>query len=920
MDRKNSRSIALLFALGIMFFILIARLFYLQIVKGQDYADNFLLQIRREITLPGTRGNIYDRNGRPMAVDQLAWSVTIEDQEIYASDRERQLALNSKIYKTLCMIKEHGDAVQNVLYIRPGQEGEYEFTAEGFTLERFKADIYGRLSIEDLEEHEKNASAEEIVAALSDRFCIYEHEDQQYSNKELDEYGLPEQYGQEELLEILSLRYALSLHSFQKYLSVTVAKDVSKETAAAIMESQGELPGVHIQEDSVRVYAGGESCAPVLGYTGLISSEELEEMEGEGYTSNSVIGKAGMEQYLNDVLQGKDGKQEVYVDNTGRVTQDLGVTEETRAGKDIYLTIDLELQQKTYEMLEQNIKEILLENLINAKTFDKTAVKDAVEIKIPVYDVYIALMNNGLIDTAHFQEDEAADTEKKVYEIFLSGKERVLQELQNLLNDPEKKYKDLNKEMQEYCDYIIDGLDMLNEDDTGKSSDVREQWQEGSLSVKEYLEKMAEAGMIDLEKVNGEERYLTGKEVQETVTDHIMQELRYSSAFDELVYKYLIQKDEIRPEQVCMILYEQGTLERQDGDFEQWQQGMISSYELVTRKIENLEIRPADLALDPCSGSAVVTDVKTGEVLACVSYPGYDNNRLANQMDTEYYYRIHSNDALPLYNRATQQLSAPGSTFKPVTVIAGMEEGVISSETSVICDGTFDKVSPPLKCWNHTGHGNVSNAAGALRHSCNDYLCEISYRLGMQEDGAYSDEQALTYIQDYAKLFDLDKKSGIELPESSPQITDRYAIPSAIGQGTNNFSTVQLARYATTLANRGSSFRLSLISKIDGVKKEPEIESTVELPPGVWDTVQTGMEWYIQNTGIFEGFPLPAAGKSGTAQEVRTRPDHGLFIGFAPADNPEIAVAVRIVNGYAADKAVECGRNVFEAYFGLTSE
>ena len=144
MDRKNSRSIALLFALGIMFFILIARLFYLQIVKGQDYADNFLLQIRREITLPGTRGNIYDRNGRPMAVDQLAWSVTIEDQEIYASDRERQLALNSKIYKTLCMIKEHGDAVQNVLYIRPGQEGEYEFTAKGCTLGRFKADVYGR--------------------------------------------------------------------------------------------------------------------------------------------------------------------------------------------------------------------------------------------------------------------------------------------------------------------------------------------------------------------------------------------------------------------------------------------------------------------------------------------------------------------------------------------------------------------------------------------------------------------------------------------------------------------------------------------------------------------------------------------------------------------------------------------------------
>ena len=104
-----------------------------------------------------------------------------------------------------------------------------------------------------------------------------------------------------------------------------------------------------------------------------------------GYTVNSIVGKSGMEEYLEDVLQGRDGKKEVYVDNMGRVTQDLGVTEEVRAGKDVYLTIDLELQQKTYEALERKIADILLANIINAKTFDKTAVKDAVEIKIPVY-------------------------------------------------------------------------------------------------------------------------------------------------------------------------------------------------------------------------------------------------------------------------------------------------------------------------------------------------------------------------------------------------------------------------------------------------------------------------------------------------------------------------------------------------------
>ena len=177
---------------------------------------------------------------------------------------------------------------------------------------------------------------------------------------------------------------------------------------------------------------------------------------------------------------------------------------------------------------------------------------------------------------------------------------------------------------------------------------------------------------------------------------------------------------------------------------------------------------------------------------ACVSYPGYDNNRLANQMDDAYYDRIYNNAALPLYNRATQQLSAPGATFKPVTIIAGLSEGVTGVSTPVMCDGVFDKVDPPLRCWNHSGHGNVAGAADALQHSCNDYLCEVSYRLGMKGQQTFSDGQALEYIQKYAEMFDLDKKSGNELTESSPQVTDSYAIPSAIGQGTNNFSTVQL--------------------------------------------------------------------------------------------------------------------------------
>ena len=693
--KEVARSIVLLAVLVILFMVLIGRLFFLQIVNGEKYMENFNLRIKREITLPGTRGNIYDRNGKPLAVNKLAWSVTIEDQGSYASERERELDLNGKIYQLITLLEKHGDSMENALQIRLDKNGNYEFTADGFQLDRFKADVYGRSQIEDLTEEEQAADAEDVVAYLADKFCVYSQADKEYTEKEREAYGLPEEFQKKEVLDIVSMRYALFLQTYQKYLSVTAARDVSPETAAAVMES--DLSGVDVREGSIRVYEGGEACAPVLGYTGPVSAEDLEESEEKGYTVNSIVGKSGMEEYLEDVLQ-----------------------------------------------------------------------------------------------------------------------------------------------------------------------------------------------------------------------DH--------ATFDELIYKYLVLEDKILPEQICMILYDQGAADKADGDFESWQHGGISTHELVLRKIDKLEITPADLALDPCSGSAVVTDTKTGEVLACVSYPGYDNNRLAGQMDEEYYYRIYNNASLPLYNRATQQLSAPGSTFKPVTVIAGMEEGVINAGTAVVCDGVFDKVAPPLKCWHEAGHGSVSDAASALQNSCNDYLCEISYRLGMGEGGTYSDEQALDVLQEYARLFDLDKKSGIELPESSPQVTDSYAIPSAIGQGTNNFSTVQLARYATTLGNRGTSFALTLIDQIDGAENEPEIESQIDLAPEVWDTVHIGMEWYIQSTQIFNDFPITAAGKSGTAQEIKTRPDHSLFIGFAPADDPEIAAAVRITNGYEAGNAVACGREIFETYYTLKGE
>lgn len=932
---KITRTMILGAGLCFLFALLIGRLYRLQIVDGEKYAENFVLKTKREIRQKGVRGNIYDRNGKPLARNELVYNLTMEDSQTYPGSRERQLSLNGTIYRLLKVLEQNGDTPSQYLELTWDRQGGYTFTVEGAALARFRADVFGKASIDEMSEEESRADEEDIIAYLNgeDRFCLFSQGGKEYTSEEKQQYGLPEKLSEEEVLGILHIRYALSLQAYQKYLAVTVAENVSDTSVAAILENQTEFTGVSIEEDTMRVYDGGEACASIIGYTGQISPEELEEKEEEGYASDAVVGKAGMEQYLEEELHGEDGSMEVLVDNMGRVIGSTGKSEEPQTGQDVYLTIDSDLQRKVYDILEKKIAEVLLENITDAKTFDKEHISDTTEIRIPIYEVYCALFHNHLIDTAHFVERDATKLEKEIQSRYEKQKEAICQEIAEVLSgkagqeetraDADSgQYSGKEEVLREYETFIMEQVNLLYEEYEEDAAEYEKQWENGDISLRGYLDAVIAEGWVRDEIFTGENDYLTQEEMYESVVDYIMDTLREDSDFDELVYEHMVMKDVISPGEICQLLYDQEILTKKDDIYRAWKEGKMSAYAFIRAKIESLEITPADLALDPCSGSAVVTDTDTGEVLACVSYPGYDNNRLANEMDRDYYASLSQNKSLPLYNRATQQLSAPGSTFKPVTVIAGLEEGVIEPDTAVVCDGIFDKVSPSLRCWNHAGHGKVSSASLALRHSCNDYLCEISYRLGMKGNKEFSDSQALFRLQRYAGLFHLDEKSGVELTESSPQVTDAYAIPSAIGQGTNNYATVQLGRYVNTIANKGDCYKLTLIRGIGQEEAAANVseetaaqpESHIELSESTWNSVHRGMEMYIESTGIFKGFELPVAGKSGTAQESRLRPDHGLFIGYAPADTPEVSLAVRIVNGYTSENAVACGREILKAW------
>jgi penicillin-binding protein 2 len=165
--------------------------------------------------------------------------------------------------------------------------------------------------------------------------------------------------------------------------------------------------------------------------------------------------------------------------------------------------------------------------------------------------------------------------------------------------------------------------------------------------------------------------------------------------------------------------------------------------------------------------------------------------------------------------------------------------------------------------------------------------------------------------------------SGIELSEAEPQISSEDAVRSAIGQGTHSYTTAGLARYVTTVANSGSCYNLSLLDRVVDPSGNimadytPQLRNTITISDSIWDAVHQGMRGVVQDSTSFSDFPLSAAGKTGTAQQIRTRPNHALFVGYAPYENPKIAIATRIAYGYTSSNAAEVSKDIFKYYFNV---
>ena len=355
---------------------------------------------------------------------------------------------------------------------------------------------------------------------------------------------------------------------------------------------------------------------------------------------------------------------------------------------------------------------------------------------------------------------------------------------------------------------------------------------------------------------------------------------------------------------------------------------------------------------DAKGGSCVVMNVKTGEVLAMASYPDYNPQSFANGISNEEWKSYNENKSYPLLNKTIQSAYEPGSIFKMVTAIAGLESGNISLTEKINDTGQYIKYGEKRNCWYYTdyhrGHGYL-NVIGAIEKSCNYFFYETADRMGIDT------------LDKYARYFGLGKKTGIELPSevSGTLASKEYVktinaswnpgdtINAAIGQGYNRFTPLQMTKYVSMIANGGNKIDVSIIKTIqnpDGTEvSRDEINKFVNEKLGLTEennenitlnrdyinAVKEGMKSVTSGESgtayvRFKNFNIKVGGKTGSAEAGKDVNGNDIvnawFAAFAPYDDPEIAVVVMVENGGHGNYTAEAVRNIMAEYFGMNTQ
>ncbi|WP_035288248.1 penicillin-binding transpeptidase domain-containing protein [Clostridium sp. KNHs214] len=864
-----------------------SRLVYLQIVKADEYKVRADSNYIRDISTPAPRGDITDRNGIVLATSKQSFNLT------YMETKETKKVFFDTMKIVFKILDENNEIQENDFPIKINPF-RFEFNAvkakdrEWLEL-RFKKDIgldereAKTLYNKKYSELDKEKDADKIKKINERLMKISAKETFEYLAKE---YEIDKQkLSLEESFRYMIVKNAVKMQSFSGYKPVIIAKNIKRETAFKFYERLNELPGMDVGNEPIRYYPHEELASSVIGYMSKISAMDEDRYKEKGYDpSVDYIGTAGIESVFENRLRGSKGQRTVKVNKYGRIVEEL-FKKSPYQGENVKLTIDAKIQNVAEKAMDDTLKELR-----------KNPRPDPTDP-----DIYTANATRGAAVAVDIKTGEILAL------VSRPGFDPNIFTIPGKLNDETMK-KYFNPDLSEFG--------------------------------KDYIKKM----------------------------------------------------------------------------------GLASGESNIEKKLN--ELFPLDNTIK-------------------------DNKTI----------RQDKYDIVPksFYNYATYGLTPPGSTFKPLTAIAGLEDGVIDVNTTVNDTGVFEKYNGKWHCWKLSGHG-VIGVVGALKESCNYFFYNIGSLLYEKYRGT-SLEKAFNTLQKYAQKYGLGNYTGIEIPEKKGQVynykdsienktimhyynardrlkagyesnrrvkfapvdinvreetedanvtqikkdimktikdaissdydlkakaqnsikytkelnnnlkrlvdtydkdtkskytkeeiekaassiidyciwdanTEIYTpgniINASIGQGDHNFTPVQLASYAATIANGGHRYELHLFKNAydeeENVieEKKPKIVDEINIKPSTDQAIKEGMKAVTGEGGTatkaFDGFPIKTAGKTGTATFSAKEKEFGrsafaVYVGYAPADNPEIAVAVVGFDSGHGGYVAPVARAIYEQYF-----
>lgn len=922
LDLCKNRIFVMLCGIIVLFAIIVLRLFSLQIIHGAEYEESITASVSKELPVPAPRGNIYDRYGRPLAVNTVAYCVQVDGSVTLEFTADERQELAKSLTEALC---EKGETKADSLPIT--KQSPYRFTFTGTDEEKEAAETRWKTSI-GLEKKERDMTAEECINWLYEK------------------YAVPEAFTPVQKRTYVSL----CMSDDRNLMALTLAMkltDFGEEIVDELPLAQESPYSFQFNGNKNREKSWKESMG--------MEEEELS------YDSLKTL------DYLRDYFGLPEGLPNDLIRSTLGIRYSMYLQRYQQ-----YQTVNVatNVSDKTLAYVEEN------QDMFPCVIIDTVSLREYPEGEYFAHIIgYIRQMTEN--DYALYKDDVDAEGNPLYSQTDIVGQDGMEKLYERELNGIDGKVQ-IEVDNQGRRMSVIDSTDPIPGKDLFLTLDSELQkvaydtleselrkavlnklttYGKNSVSTTELFQSMINVNHISAQKMLYAEEgtvqhtvYLRLKQAQPTF--QLEQEDAVETAKDFLLDS--LEKGNVSIKELTLMMIEQGNLPVTDEEKASIENG-ASPLSLILGKLSSGEMSPADTGLDPCTGSVFVTQVGTGEVLASVTYPSYDNNELVNTFNNTYYNDLLQDGNTPLVNRPLKQKKASGSTFKMITALAALETGTITPETLITDKGIFrDAGIPYARCWIYSNTGGTHrsvNVSHALEVSCNYFFYELAYRMGNTNDG--NSTNSITTLNEYMAAFGLNNYTGLELDEYGPTMaspankeravktfnpdattsqtrwTDGDTIRTAIGQSINSYTPAQVTKYISTLANGGTLYKLHMVDHVqnsDGTldsQVEETVENVTEFKEENLQAVYQGM-WLVTNgsrgtlRGAFDDLPVDVAAKTGTAEEDKNRSSHTWLVCFAPYDDPQIAITVMIPFGEGSGSpAPAVAKAIIKEYLGL---